>query len=100
MKLKVKDNIISEFLEDTAIVIKEKNGLDLSKTIVFEGTAFDIWNLLVTKKVSSLKVLTEEMLKIYNSDEKTMEKDLINFIDQLKEQELIECEWWIRKNND
>lgn len=87
MKLK-KDFIVRSIMGENILVPHGQTAMDFNGLITLNDVALDIWKLL--PEAEDEAAVVEEMLKIYDVDRPTLEADVAEFMEQLREAELID----------
>ncbi len=82
-------NLDIEELDDKIIIIKknEKGEIDFSQAVVLEDVARMIFTEI--KNATPIEKILKEIVKEYNVENIQAEKDLNDFIQQLKDEEII-----------
>lgn len=85
MKVKLLDNCTVEELDEEVVIAVEKDGiLDISKTLVLEGVAVDIWKYIKDGKEVTVTSLVNELKNIYDVDVNTLKQDVNDFLLELR----------------
>ena len=87
--MKIKNGFITKKVAGDVIVIPAEQALvDFKAIITLNETGAYLWELL--KEDTSREKLLEDMLKEYDSDEKTLSADINEFLSVLEEKGLLE----------
>lgn len=86
MKLK-KEFIVRRIMGDNILVPKGSTAMDFNGLITLNEAALDIWNLI--PDAADENGIVEEMLKLYEVDRPTLERDVAEFLDQLRQQGIL-----------
>lgn len=85
MKVEISDLVNEEKIDETYVLAMEKDGvLNIEKTIVLEGIGFDIWTILKSEKKCTVQDLVSKICNEYDGDADVIEKDILEFLDDLK----------------
>lgn len=80
--MRIKDGYIMRKVAGTTVIIS-LNGENCSKLMTLNLSGEDMWNLL--QQDIGLAQLIEKMSEIYDVDRGELEKDVLRFLDKLRE---------------
>ena len=81
MKLK-KEFMVRNIIGENILVPKGATAMDFNGLITLNEPALDIWNML--PEAEDENEVVERMLRIYDVDRPTLEKDVSGFLEELK----------------
>ena len=81
MKLK-QQFIVRNIMGENILVPKGATAMDFNGLITLNEPALDIWNML--PEAEDENEVVERMLRIYDVDRPTLEKDVSGFLEELK----------------
>ncbi len=88
--MKIKSGYIMREVSDNYVVVPTGQAtVDFNGMITLNETGAFLWEQLAEEK--NLEELVENFIKEYDVDEATAKKDIMEFVEKLKDADLIDC---------